>query len=249
MIRRIETLTPQIQAICDNDVFGTRTAGYFGTYEAQHPHVSFYAQYTDDGACTGLLSAAFGNGSLTVGEGADFTEWLEFVRFCGIETLLCASETARKVGLSTEDTGCIMRYVSSSRTPKLQAITPFDESFSYREVYDLLRECGFALGAYEPWIGDLALRVRKGTANVLAVREANTISTASVLFESCHAVYLGAVATHPSMRGRGLGGDLVLRLAQCGKRTEILCKPHRVSFYNSLGFSQIGEYSLCHFSI
>ena len=65
---------------------------------------------------------------------------------------------------------------------------------------------------------------------------------------STYAVYLGAVATHPQMRGRGLAGDLVLRLAKCGKRAEILCKEHRVSFYTSLGFSQIGEFSICHFS-
>lgn len=246
MIRRIETWSPQIKAICDRDVFGTRSAGYFRTYGTDHPNVMFYAQYAND-LCTGVLSAAFGNGSLTVIEQADLSEWSEFARFLGLDTVLCAAETAKNAGWKADETGYIMRYSGTERTPKLHAITPFDAAFSYREVYDLLLVCGFSLGAYEPWLGDLALRVRKGAASVLTVRDPSAVCTASVLFESDCAVYLGAVATHPSMRGRGLGGDLVLRLAQCGKRAEILCKEHRVTFYTSLGFSQIGEFSLCHF--
>ena len=247
MIRRIETRTPEFDAVCDTDVFGTRTAGYFRTYGSDCPGVLFYAQYAD-AVCTGVLSAAFGNGSLTINDHADLAEWAEFIRFLGLDTLLCASAAAERMGLHADDKGFVMQYVSSDRKPKTQAITAFDKDFSYREVYDLLCACGFSPGAFEPWLGDIALRVRKSAANVLAVRDKTTVCTASVLFESDSAVYLGAVATHPSVRGRGLGGDLVLQLAQCGKRAEILCKLHRVSFYTSLGFSQIGEFSLCHFS-
>lgn len=248
MIRRVESWSPQLDELCGRDVFGTRTAGYFRTYGTEHPGVSFYAQASDDGVCTGVLSSSFGNGSLTVTSEADLSEWTEFVRFVGMDSLLCAREAAQSMGLPEAENGSVMRYFSSERIPKTVTVDPFDAAFSYREVYDLLLECGFALGGYEPWLGDLALRVRRGTANVLASREQTTVGTASVLFDSGSAVYLGAVATHPSARGRGIGGDLVLRLAQCGKRAEILCKAHRVSFYKSLGFEKIGEFSQCHFS-
>ena len=246
MIRRVEAWTPQIEEVCSRDVFGTRTAGYFRTYGAERPEVSFYAQYANDD-CTGVLSSAFGSGSLSVMPKADLREWAEFARFSGLHTLLCARETACASNLSESENGFIMQYSGSERVPKTQAISPLDADFSYREVYDLLIECGFSLGAFEPWLGDLALRVRRGCANVLAVRQQTTVCTASVLFDGGSAVYFGAVATHPSVRGQGLAGDLVLRLAQCGKRAEILCKAHRVSFYKSLGFEQIGEFSQCHF--
>ena len=141
-----------------------------------------------------------------------------------------------------------MRYIGAERSPVLEPVTAFHADFSYREVYDLLCACGFSLGAYAPWLGDLALRVRYGASNVICIRDGITVATASVLFESEFARYLGAVATHPSARGQGFAGDLVLCLAQCVKRAEILCKAHRVSFYTSLGFGQIGEYSLCRFS-
>ena len=247
MILRIESWSPEADAICVRDVFGTRTAGYYRTYGTEHPDVSFYAQYTRKG-CSGVLSAAFGNGTLSVDEQADLSEWAEFIRFLGLETLLCPAAAADRMGMSASGSGYVMRFIASDRTPKIQVCTPFDPAFSYREVYDLLCDCGFALGAYESWLGDLALRVRRGSANVLALREPQTVCTASVLFDSGNAVYLGAVATQPQMRGRGLAGDLVLRLAKCGKRADILCKEHRVSFYTSLGFSQIGEFSICHFS-
>lgn len=244
MIRRIASWEPQFQAVCNTDVFGTRTAAYYRTYGPEHPHVLFYAQMQDD-ACSGVLSSAFGNGSLTVSSDADLDEWNQFIRFLGLGTLLCDRKTASGMGIKDADGGYVMRYIASDRTPKETAVTPFCADFSYREVYDLLLECGFSLGSFEPWLGDLALRVRRETATVLAIRNPNTVCTASVLFDSGSAVYLGAVASHPSVRGRGLAGDLVLRLAQCGKRAEILCKAHRVSFYTSLGFSQIGEFALC----
>ncbi len=247
MIRRIDAWSQPIEAVCYMDVFGTRTLGYYRTYGIEYTDVSFFAQFSDD-HCTGVLSSAYGNGSLTVTSGADLSEWLQFVRFLGLETLLCACEAAKEMQVNETETGFIMRYFGSERVPKATAITPLYADFSYHEVYDLLCVCGFSLVAYEPWLADFALRVRHGTANVLCVREEKAIATASVLFDSGNAVYLGAVATHPSARGRGLGGDLVLRLAQCGKRAEILCKAHRVSFYTSLGFRQIGEFSLCHFS-
>ena len=248
MIRRIEDWSPQFDRICGADVFGTRTAGYYRTYGSDFADVSFYAQFSSNDTCTGVLSSAFGNGSLSVTPDADLSEWAQFHRFFGLQTLLCSKGTAQKMNLPETEGGFVMQYRKSERIANPAAISPFDANFSYREVYELLTQCGFSLGAYEPWFGDLALRVQRHAANVLVIRAASAVSTASVLFDSGSAVYLGAVATHPDARGRGLAGDLVLHLAQCGKRAEILCKAHRVSFYTSLGFSKIGEFSLCHFS-
>ena len=93
MIRRIESWSPEADAICVRDVYGTRTAGYYRTYGTEHPDVSFYAQYTRKG-CSGVLSAAFGNGTLSVDEQADLSEWAEFIRFLGLETLLCPAAAA-----------------------------------------------------------------------------------------------------------------------------------------------------------
>lgn len=247
MIRRVFEWDDVLTAICNRDVFGTRTLGYQKAYGAGRNEVAFYAQYIDE-RCVGVLSDAFGSGALTLDTDADLTEWLEFVHFFGLKSLLCDGKTGNELGFTDCERGHIMRYAECERTPKLPFLTPRDAAFSYREAYDLLCECGFALGGYETWLGDFALRVQRGAADMLCIREDVTAASASVLFQSSSAVYLGAVATHTNYRGRGYAGDLVLRLAQCGKRAEILCKPHRVTFYESLGFQRNGEFTICHFS-
>ena len=245
MIRRISGVLP---ALVQRDVFGTRTAGYYKTYGTERNGAAFYAQETD-GNVMAVLSDAFLNGSLTVDDGADFAELAEFVRFLGLRTLLCSANAAKALQFPSNESGSVMRYIGTEQNPDLHWTDVNDPAFSFHDVYDLLTGCGFALGGYDAWFSDFALRVRRGTADVRCImRDGVLASTASVLFQSDDAVYLGAVGTDAAFRGQGLAGALVLSLAQCGKRAEILCKPHRISFYEQLGFQKIGEFSLCHFS-
>lgn len=245
MIRRTQA---GAEAFCRRDIFGTRIAATLATYGLDRDGVSVYVQQAGD-AVTAVLSDAFSDGTLCCTSEADFDELREFVHFLGLQTLLCDKQSAESLGFSPDCIGHIMRYVHTERTPQADCITPDQDAFRYREVYDLLKACGFTPGEYDAWLGDFALRVRRGTANVLCVRQNDrAVSTASALFLTDTAVYLGAVGTRDACRGQGLGGDLVLRLAQCGKRAEILCRAHRVSFYESLGFTRNGEFALCHFS-
>ena len=247
MIRRIFGWDDALTALCARDVFGTRTMGYHRAYGIERNEVGFYAQYRS-GRCVGVLSDAFGSGALTAEPDADLAEWRAFAQFLGLQTLLCARSAAQALQLDDADSGYVMRCCGAESVPAPDCVSPLDASFSYREVYDLLCECGFSLGGYDAWLSDFAFRVRRGAANVLCVRMETAVATASVLFDSGSAVYLGAVGTHPDFRGRGYGGGLVLRLAQCGKRAEILCRSHRVTFYESLGFRRNGEFTICHFS-
>ncbi len=67
------------------------------------------------------------------------------------------------------------------------------------------------------------------------------------LFSTETAVLLGAVATRPEYRGRGLAGALVTRLAESenDKRVELLCKHDSiVEFYKSIGFEVKNEWSI-----
>lgn len=244
MIRRTQAGAAEF---CRRDLFGTRIAASLATYGMDTNGVSVYVQQAGD-TLTAVVSDVFSDGTLTCTDDADFDELREFVHFLGLHTLLCSKPAADALGFLPHCSGHIMRYVHSERVPQAEYITPDHDAFRYREVYDLLKSCGFTPGEYGAWLGDFALRVRRGTANVLCVRQNGAaVSTASALFMTDTAVYLGAVGTSDACRGRGLGGDLVLRLAQCGKRAEILCRPHRVSFYESLGFTRNGEFALCNF--
>lgn len=244
MIRRTDE---GVSAFCRRDIFGTRIAATLQTYGLDRDGVSVYVQMCGE-SVSAVLADTFSDGTLCCTGEADFDELREFVRFLGLRTLLCSRESAERLAFPVDCDGHIMRYARCERMPQTDFVTPKEDAFRYRQVYELLKNCGFTPGEYTAWLGDFALRVQRGTADVLCIqRDGEAVSTASALFRTDDAVYLGAVGTSERCRGQGLGGDLVLRLAQCGKRAEILCRTHRVSFYESLGFSRNGEFALCHF--
>ena len=53
--------------------------------------------------------------------------------------------------------------------------------------------------------------------------------------------------TAEPLRGRGIGGRLIVRLANTlsaqGLQPLFLCSPERVHFYTRLGFEKLGEYA------
>ncbi len=246
MIRRLDSFSDEIKAFC-GDVYGTRTLGYYKSYGTELQDVSHYAQYTED-RLTAVLCNAFGHGSLTADAAADREELRDFTAFLGLHTLLCGKETATALGFDGADSGSVMQSFGTETTRYGNIIQADDPRFSFRAVYNLLVRCGFDVGDFAAWHGDVALRVRRAAAQIVSIQcDGQTVSTASMLFASDDAAYLGAVATDPAFRGHGLAGELVRYLTTLRSVSRILCKPHRVSFYTSLGFQQIGEFSICHF--
>lgn len=245
MIRRCFGALPEL---VQQDVYGIRTAAYHKTYGAETNEAAFYAQYADD-VVTAVLSDAFGEGALTVQPSADMEELARFVRFLGLKSLLCARSAAEMLQLPVSESGSVMQYFGTETDASFSFIDARDPAFRFDALYALLHECGFSMGDYGAWFADFALRVRRGTADVRCIlRDGRIVSSACVLFCTDTAQYLGAVATDPAFRGQGLAGGLVRSFARPRCRTEILCRPHRVSFYTSLDFQQNGEFAVCRFS-
>ena len=59
--------------------------------------------------------------------------------------------------------------------------------------------------------------------------------------------YMACGETAEPLRGRGIGGRLIVRLANTlsaqGLQPLFLCSPERVHFYTRLGFEKLGEYA------
>ena len=59
--------------------------------------------------------------------------------------------------------------------------------------------------------------------------------------------YMACGETAEPLRGRGIGGRLIVRLANElsaeGFQPVFLCAPERVHFYTRLGFEKLGEYA------
>lgn len=59
--------------------------------------------------------------------------------------------------------------------------------------------------------------------------------------------YMACGETEESLRGKGIGGRLIVRMANelsvQGQQPVFLCSPERVHFYTRLGFDKLGEYA------
>ena len=84
--------------------------------------------------------------------------------------------------------------------------------------------------------------MNRNTAKPLIAQiDGKNAGCAMVLFRTDKAALLGAVATVPEFRGKGVARSLVTKLAfgeiADGRRAELLCKNDSiVEFYKSIGF-------------
>lgn len=242
----IKNTADGINEFCKRDVFGTRIKAYLNVYGNNMTTALFYVQ-TVDGAVTAVISKVFEDATLCCRDNADFEELSEFLRFTGYKSLLCEKSIREKLSLPVNSFGSVMRFLKPSREIRRKDgfLRSGDADFEFKKIYSLLKKCEFELGDYGEWLSDIALRDKKGVSKTLCVEDGGrVVSTASALFITEDAVYLGAVATSPEYRGKGSAGDLVLSLCDAEKRVNILCKEHRVGFYESLGFKRDGEWSL-----
>lgn len=111
-----------------------------------------------------------------------------------------------------------------------------------RDVYSLLVSSGFdRLGGRDEWIADVSRRMNRDTAQWSVIYSGKTLAAcACALFVADSAAFLGCVAAREDMRGRGLGGEAVLTLAERysseGRRVELFCKDGSiVEFYKKIG--------------
>ena len=106
------------------------------------------------------------------------------------------------------------------------------------------------MGDYLPWLSDISYRIKRNTAKPFCAYDGERLmSCASALFITDSAALLGAVATDPDYRSKGLAGELVTTLGKemssLGKRAELLCKHDSiVEFYHSIGFETVGEWAI-----
>ena len=95
----------------------------------------------------------------------------------------------------------------------------------------------------------MSRRMNAGAARWSVIYDGETLAAcACALFVVDSAVFLGCVAAREDMRGRGLGSEAVLTLADRyaseGRRAELFCKDGSiVEFYKKSGFAPVGRWA------
>ena len=95
---------------------------------------------------------------------------------------------------------------------------------------------------------ELCTKRTRGRADVWVLRQGSKV----VCTVGAYALYNGQAymacgQTAEPLRGRGIGGQLIVRMANAlsaeGLRPVFLCSQERVHFYTRLGFAKLGEYA------
>lgn len=248
MIKLIQSRDEALLRFCDRDVFGTRIKAYFLSYSTEFDFVKFWVQTDDLGNITAAVCRFDGNITVSAQDIFDADELHAFLSASGYITIQTDSKTAEKIGFSPSLSGYVVRFTGKTEKPKHIELK---KDYELKEIYDIIKKENLVgVGEYLPWLSDTKHRINSGVTDAL-VAESNfeAAGCAMKLFETDEAVLLGAVATKPQYRGRGIAGNLVKMLGfdaiGKGKRAELLCKRDSiVEFYKSIGFEIVDEWSI-----
>lgn len=178
-------------------------------------------------------------------------ELASFLHFCGCESvILDETECPPPAGWKRAESLTIFGLEPGEQL----SLPPADESLwaelvldtepSAREVAEFL--CPDELQRRDDFYSELCTKRTRGKAFVWALRQNGTI-VCTVGTYSLHAGqgYMACGQTAEALRSRGVGGRLIVQmantLARQGNCPVFLCKPERVRLYTRLGFHKLGE--------
>ena len=246
MVKSVEKGDEAFLSFCDRDVFGTRIKAYFNCYSTDYDFVKFWVQTNENGDVTAAISRVDGDMTVTA-ENADYEELLQFIKIVGYSTIQCNRRVAKEFTDDETLWGYVVRFENKTENRPIS----LKKDYELKEIYNIIKAANLTgVGEYLPWLSDTTFRINRNTAQPLVAEiDGKAAGCAMVLFRTDKAALLGAVATSPEYRGRGIAGALVTRLANQeladGKRTELLCKNDSiVDFYKSIGFTVKDEWSL-----
>lgn len=226
---------------CD-DPFYTRIWSLFESYEGEYSFVGFWVQELD-GAITAAISRFEDKFSLYLTDAADLEEVAAFLRFQGAPAVMM--NAGYELGLTAKHviSGQVLRYRGEEYISKLEICEP-----EIQEVYRLLQSCEspiFRVPPYLSFLSDVTHRRNLGKCGITGVRVDGVLaSSVMTVSETEDAAILGAVATHPDFRKRGLSRELVRTLAsriiKQGRTAYVFsASDANTRFYENSGFEKV----------
>ncbi len=194
-----------------DDPFYTRILSLYESYGEGMPFVGFWVQ-ENDGAVAAAISRFEDTFSLYLTDAAVDEEIAAFLRFQDAGAVMTTRGSLTDYPSDRVIEGQVLRYTGEPYDSSLELYAP-----EVKPLYDLLKSCEspiFRVPAYLSFLSDVTHRRNLGKCTVLGTalggRLASAVMTVS---ETADAAILGAVATHPDCRRRGLSRELVRTLA------------------------------------
>ena len=192
------------------DPFYTRVLSVFESYG----DMSFAKCWVQDidGVITAAVSRFEDKFSLYMTDSADAEEVVAFLRFQGAGCVMTDHAYDLDIHAKNDISGDVLVYKGDDYNSVLELYQP-----EIKDLYGLLQSCAsdiFIVPEYMSFLSDVTHRLNLGKCTIIATdidgRLASSVMTVS---ETEKAAIIGAVATHPDFRRRGLSRELVRTLA------------------------------------
>lgn len=228
------------------DPFFTRILSLYESYGEGLDFVAFWVQ-ENAGKITAAVSRFEDKFSLWLTGDSDLDEITAFIRFQGAGS--CLYNAAFSLDFPADlptISGQILEYVSDGYISELEIYEP-----DFKTLYDLLKTCEspiFIVPDYLLFLSDVTHRNNKKKLHLSAINiDGKLASSVMTVSETEKAAILGAVATHPDYRRRGLSRELVrtlaTRLRLDGRRIFVLsASEQNTLFYQHSGFTIIADF-------
>lgn len=131
------------------------------------------------------------------------------------------------------------RFIPKNSLPPLAV----EELPKLGDVFEILKKCFPAISADENelWLADTSHRVRRGLSQSFLL---DKCTTATIQYIIDGTVLIGNVGTVPEERGKHHARNLLYwigeKLTNDGFEVRLMARPNRVSYYEEIGFKEIG---------
>ena len=235
-----------LRSFHSNDPFYTRILSLYESYGGGYDFVGFWVQETD-GKLTAAISRFEDKFSLYLTDASDLEEISSFLRFQGAGAVMAACGFLSDSPAEHVIQGHVLRYRCDNYISELELYSPEIKPF-----YALLQRCAsdiFLVPEYMTFLSDVTHRRNLGKCTLLGTDiDGTLVSGVMTVSETSSAAILGAVATHPDYRRRGLSRELVRVLASRinaqGREAYVFSAGEaNTRFYQNSGFAVCAEFA------
>lgn len=242
-----------VESVSDNNPFACRIISLFTSYNPELAFVDYWLVLDDEKNCKGAIARSGTAFIIFINDQGSIDEVSSFMRVAGATNILCDAQYELDIFGSRVSTGSVLvKATVSDSQNDVEFVVP-----DARSVHDLLIRCedeNFSPPPFDDFYVDVNHKLRHNAMRMYGINgDDKLVAVAMTVAESEKGAVLGAVACDPDYRKNGYGSAVVNYISDIlvseGKTVYLhRAENSNISFYQNLGFDEIGkwrEYNFC----